>query len=243
MVKHAVATSGLGRDTAIAAAAEGAKVVVSGRRVEQGQAVVDKIRAAGGEASFVRADMSSEEDIKNLVDKTVELYGRLDGAFNNAGVPSMESVFEITTGEIDRILDINLRGVILCTKYAALAMKNNGGGSILLQGSVAGIHEVLGVPFGVYGASKAGVMQFGRQVSKELARHNIRINTLNTGIFTDTDIWADMPPEAEAQFTAQVPIGRGGTNAEHASTAIFFLSDMSSYVSGTSLAMDGALTA
>src|SRR5260221_228487 len=148
-------TSGIGRCTGVAFAKAGAKVVVSGRRVEEGNETVKQIKASGGEGRFVRADVAKEADVKSLVEQTVGAFGRLDIAFNNAGVEILGPITEATEEQYRRAFDINVLGVLLSLKYEIPVMLKNGGGSIVNTGSVASLVGMAGVS--IYVATKHAV--------------------------------------------------------------------------------------
>ena len=178
-------TSGIGEGIANAFVSEGAKVVIVGRREEEGRALEKRLGVR-----FVRADVANEADVKGMVDRALEWFGRLDCLVNNAGIPSpMISITEIDMATIDQVLAVNVRGVILGTKHAALAMLKTGSGSIINIGSVAGHRG--GLSAHVYTASKGAVSAFSRSAAAELGEKGIRVNTLSpgaivTGIFGKT---------------------------------------------------------
>jgi NAD(P)-dependent dehydrogenase (short-subunit alcohol dehydrogenase family) len=168
-------TSGIGEGIAKAFVLEGAKVVIAGRREEEGRALEKQIGVR-----FVRADVANEADVKAMIDRTLEWFGRLDCLVNNAGIPSpMISITEIDTATIDQILAVNVRGVILGAKHAALAMLKTGSGSIINIGSVAGHRG--GLSAHVYSASKGAVSAFTRSAAAELGEKGIRVNTISPG--------------------------------------------------------------
>ena len=234
------ATSGIGKATALKFGAAGAKVIVSGRRATEGQAVVDSIKEAGGEATFVRADVSKESDVKALVAKTVETYGRLDVAFNNAGVESMGLITEVEQDEYKDVFDINVGGVISSMKYEIPAMLKNGGGSIINTSSIAGHVGMAGAS--VYVASKHAVEGLTKSTALEYAKEGIRVNAVAPGaIETDMiDRFAgEEGTEARVGLTSMHPVGRMGIADEIADAVLFLASDASSFVTGTSLKVDG----
>lgn len=237
------ATSGIGEATAIEAAHEGAKVVLAGRRQEKGDAVVEKIKSEGGEAIFVKTDVTREEEVENLVNKTIEKYGRLDGAFNNAGyLEGLGTVETLTIERFDQQLQVNLYSIFHCMKYEVAAMKKTGGGAILNCSSIGG---VIGAPsFSPYIVSKFGIRGLTKATSLDHAADNIRINSICPGPI-ETEIWN--PHEAGAQmlsaFSEATPMKRYARAEEVAKPAIFLLSDAASYITGTELIVDGGFTA
>jgi len=233
-------TSGIGKATALKFGAAGAKVVVSGRREPEGQAVVDAIKEAGGEATFVRADVSDESHVQALVAKTVETYGRLDIAFNNAGVEALGPVTEATKHSYQRLFDINVWGVLSSMKHEIPAMLKNGGGSIINTSSIAGHVGMAGAS--VYIASKHAVEGLTKSTALEYAKEGIRVNAVApAAIETDMiDRFAGKEgSEMRAGLTSMHPFGRMGKAEEIADAVLFLASDASSFVTGTSLKVDG----
>lgn len=239
-------TSGIGEAAARALAGAGAKVVVAGRRESEGQAVVDAIEKVGGEALFVKTDVGREADVKALVDKAVARFGRLDIAFNNAGIEGqMGLTTEVQTAEnFDSIFNINVKGVLLSMKHEAAAMLHNGGGSIINTSSIAGQIGLAGA--GVYVASKHAVNGLSKSAALEFARKGIRVNTVSPGtIQTDmiTRMVGDGESEARKWWQNQHPVGRFGTVDEVAAAVLWLASPESSFVTGTDIAVDGGYMA
>ena len=236
-------TSGIGRATAIAFANEGAKVVVAGRREKEGTETVEQIRQAGGDAVFVQTDVTKENDIKNLIDTTLKTYGRLDYAFNNAGVEQpLTPLTDQTEDDFDRVINTNVKGVWLSIKHQIPAMLQNGGGAIVNNSSVAGIIGLSGVP--IYIASKHAVIGLTKAIALEYAKQSIRVNAvLPAAIETDMfNRFADNQ-EARSYIESLHPIGRTGRPEEIADAVIWLCSDKASFVTGQSLAIDGGFTA
>lgn len=171
------ASSGIGRATAIAFASAGAYVVAASRRIAEGEETVSQILEAGGEASFVKTDVSKAAEVEALVNKTLDTYGRLDCAFNNAGTPSSGLLTDVPFDEWERVIDVNLKGTWLCLKYEIGVMLKLGGGAIVNMASIAG---VVGFPgYTSYCASKGGVIALTRAAAMEYAKSGIRINVVS----------------------------------------------------------------
>jgi NAD(P)-dependent dehydrogenase (short-subunit alcohol dehydrogenase family) len=234
---------GLGRATAQAMAREGAKVVVSARGEQAGHETVETIRKAGGEAMFVRCDVTHPEQVEALVKATVHAYGRLDCAFNNAGFEGQRArVVDLPVEVWDKVMDVNLKGVWLCMKYELPQMLRQGGGVIVNMSSNAG---VVGSSFyAAYASSKWAVIGLTKAAALEYAKDNIRINAVcpagTTTAMLDR-IVADSPLSRDA-INARRVIGREGTPEEVAEPVIWLCSGRSSYVNGSALVLDGAAT-
>jgi len=235
---------GIGRGTALAFAREGAKVVIGNRNVERGEEVVKAIRDDGGEASFLRTDVLSEEEVEALVAHAVSTYGRLDVAFNNAGVEGLVAPVAGQTDDNYRsVMDINVRGVWLSMKYQIAQMLETGGGAIVNNSSVAGL---IGFPgLGIYCASKHAVMGLTKSAALEYATQGIRINTVNPAVIETSmaDRLGDSIEATKDDLGAMHPIGRMGTVDEVANAVLWLCSDKASFVTGTDLCVDGAYTA
>jgi NAD(P)-dependent dehydrogenase (short-subunit alcohol dehydrogenase family) len=235
-------TTGIGRDTAVLFARAGAKVVVSGRRETEGEETSNLIRAAGGEGLFVKSDVSKSSDVQSLVQKTVEKFGRLDIAFNNAGiegkwVPLIEQSLE----DWDAVIDINLKGTWLCLKYEIQQMlKQDGGGTIVNMSSVAGLMGAAGA--GVYCASKHGVIGLTRTAALEHAANGIRVNAVCPAVIeTAMSDRAFADPEANKRVLALHPIGRFGKPIEVAEAVLWLCSSKSSFMTGHYIVLDGGM--
>jgi NAD(P)-dependent dehydrogenase (short-subunit alcohol dehydrogenase family) len=236
-------TSGIGKATAIAFAKAGAKVVLSGRREAEGKAVVAEITKAGGTARFIRADIAVEADVKNLVEQTVAAYGRLDAAFNNAGVEWMGPLLEVPEADYRRTFDTNVWGVFTSLKYEIPAMLKNGGGAIVNTSSVAGHIGLAGAS--VYIASKHAVEGITKSVALEFATQGIRINAVAPAVIeTDmVDRFAGKEGPQRDYLKSLHPIGRTGQPREIADVVLFLCSDAASFMTGESVKVDGGLTA
>lgn len=233
-------TSGIGRATAEAFAAEGAKVVVSGRRESEGLAVVEAIRATGGEATFVRADVSREDDVRQLVAKTVATYGRLDVAFNNAGVEWMGALTDATEADYRRVFDANVWGVLAAMKYEIPELLKAGGGAIVNTSSVAGHVGMAGVS--IYIASKHAVEGLTKAAALEYAKQGIRVTAVAPAAIVtemmDRFVGGEHTEQARG-LAAMHPVGRMGRSEEVAAAVLYLASDAAKFVTGVSLPVDG----
>src|SRR2546429_9437363 len=230
-------TSGIGKTTAIEFRTGGPKVARTGRREKEGAQVVAEIKKLGGDAAFVRADVAKDADVKGMVDFTVDKFGRLDIAFNNAGVEWMGPVDQASEAEYRRVFDINVWGVLNSMRHEIPAMLKTGGGAIVNTSSVAG-HVGMG-QVSIYIASKHAVEGLTKSVALEFAKQNIRINAVAPGVIA-TEIWDRFAGDAmRDQITSIVPVGRVGA-AEHIAAAVLYLaSDAVKFTTGTSLVVDG----
>ena len=230
-------TSGIGKATAIAFARAGAKVVLTGRREKEGAQVVAEIEKLGGDAAFVRADVAKDADVKAMVDFTVDKYGRLDVAFNNAGVEWKGPLEKATEAEYRRIFDINVWGVLNSMRHEIPVMLKNGGGAIVNTSSGAG-H--VGLPeVSVYVASKHAVEGLTKSVALEFARRNIRINAVAPGVIATEMFDRFAGDELRDQITSITPVGRVGAAEEIAAAVLYLCSDDAKFTIGTSLVVDG----
>jgi NAD(P)-dependent dehydrogenase (short-subunit alcohol dehydrogenase family) len=236
-------TSGIGRDAAILFARHGAKVVVTGRRAEEGNETVKRVRDAGGDALFVKGDVAKTTDVQAMVQKTVEKFGRLDVAFNNAGIEgAWLPIAEAAEEEFDRVIGINLKGVWLCLKYEIQQMlKQGGGGAIVNMSSVAGLVGFAGA--GIYIASKHGVIGLTRTAALEYAKSGIRVNAVCPAVIDTAmaDRAFGTDPEAGKRVASMHPIGRVGKPMEIAEAALWLCSEKSSFVTGHYIVLDGGM--
>jgi NAD(P)-dependent dehydrogenase (short-subunit alcohol dehydrogenase family) len=236
-------TSGIGKTTAIEFARAGAKVVLTGRREKEGAQVVAEIKKLGGDAGFVRADVARDADVKGMVDFTVDKFGRLDIAFNNAGVEWMGPLDQATEAEYRRVFDINLWGVLNSMRHEIPAMLKSGGGAIVNTSSVAG-HVGMG-QVSIYTASKHAVEGLTKALALEFAKQNIRINAVAPGaIATEMfDRFAGKHSEVLDSLSSLIPVGRIGASEEIAAAVLYLCSDNAKFTVGTSLVVDGGFVA
>jgi NAD(P)-dependent dehydrogenase (short-subunit alcohol dehydrogenase family) len=233
-------TSGIGKTTAIEFARAGAKVVLTGRREKEGAQVVAEIKKLGGDAAFVRADIAKDADVKAMVDFTVDKFGKIDIAFNNAGVEWTGPFDQATEAEYRRVFDINVWGVLNSMRHEIPAMLKNGGGAIVNTSSVAG-HVGLG-QVSVYIASKHAVEGLTKSVALEFAKQNIRINAVAPGPIA-TEMWDRFAREAKDQIISTVPAARVGASEEIAAAVLYLASDAAKFTTGASLVVDGGFIA
>lgn len=237
------ATSGIGRATAIAFAEAGAKVVLAGRREEEGAQVVREIEQTGGEALFVRTDVSREADVQALIAKTLERFGRLDCAFNNAGVYLDAGPVTESTGDIfDQTFHINVRGVLYGLKHQIPAMLKTGGGAIVNTSSVLGLRAIAGAP--IYNASKYAVIGLTKSAAIEFATQGIRVNAVCPAVI-ETDMTTEFRgnPDMRNFVLGKHPVGRFGKSEEIAAAVLYLCSPGAAFTTGIALPVDGGWTA
>jgi len=237
------ASSGLGRATALLFAGEGAAVVVAARREAETEATARMIRDEGGRALAVPADVTSAEQVRSLVDETVRVNGRLDVAFNNAGIFGNEGeVHEVTEERWDALVDTNLKGTWLCMKYELSQMVAAGRGSIVNMASSAGLAGWSDAP--VYTATKHGIIGLTRSAALQYAPRGIRVNAVCPA-FTSIEGVAEAlatNPDADAPMRETIPLGRIGSMDEVAEAVVWLSSDAASFCVGHALVLDGGQT-
>lgn len=233
------ALTGIGRATSIAFAREGARLVVSGRREEEGQSLARELRGLGAEAEFVKADVRKEADVRNLVDKTVARFGRLDVAVNNAGTEGQPGPLTEQSAETyATTFDTNVLGVVLSLKHELRAMYAQRHGSIINVSSVAGQRGFAGAS--VYVASKHAVEGLTKAAALEAAPTGVRVNAVAPGPIETPMLNRFVGSEAnKIQFLQHIPLQRAGEAAEVAETILFLASDKAPYVTGQSFGVDG----
>jgi NAD(P)-dependent dehydrogenase (short-subunit alcohol dehydrogenase family) len=240
---------GIGRATALLFAREGAQVAVADNDAATGKETVALIHQEGGDATFVQADVSLPEQVRAMVQETIRAYGKIDILHNNAGIdlPQATNVLATDIDDWDRILDINLRGVFLCSKQTLPELIKSGGGVIINTASIAGL-----VPMqqeAAYGASKAGLILLAKQMARDYAEHRVRVNNVCPGPMENpmhhrlNYLQADQAAFAKRQsFSDQVPLGRMCLPEDIAQAVLFLASDDASMITGADLVVDGGFT-
>jgi len=238
------ALTGIGHATAVAFAREGSRVVVSGRHEDKGQALAAELRELGAEAEFVRADVRNEGEVRNLIDRTVERFGRLDVAVNNAGTEGeLGPIVEQSTANYEATFSANVLGTLLSLKHEMRVMLAQGSGSIINLSSIGG---PVGLPgASVYVASKHAVEGLTKSAALEGAAAGVRVNAVAPGpVATQMlDRFTGGSEAAKASFVSNIPAGRASTPEEIAQTIVFLGSDKAPFLTGQSIAVDGGYTA
>ena len=235
---------GIGKGIAMALAKEGCKIVVNSHKdSEDCHETVSEIRKLGSDAIFIIADVSKEKDAKDLVDKTIKKFGKLDIMVNNAGILVFGTVTELTEEQWDRQIDVNLKGVFLCTKYAVQQMiKQKTKGRIINISSIAGLVGFPGIS--AYCASKGGVTELTREVALDCANYGITVNAIDPGVIVTDMTKAMLNDKATKKILLEnTPVGRFGQPEDIGNAAVFLALDESSFITGHNLVVDGGWTA
>ncbi len=237
--------SGIGEATAVILAREGAKVAIADMNEENGAAVVESLKAGGGEAIYIHCDVSQESDVESMVDQTVEAFGGLDGAFNNAGIAGeFVPLADYSLDAYNRVIAVNLTGVWLCMQQEIRYMSEMGGGTIVNTSSAAGLRGSPWLP--AYSASKWGVIGLTKSAAKAYGSDGIRVNAICPGVI-ETPLTIALPliddPAVMEQLVARHAVGRYGQPSEVGELVAWLLSDAASFMSGTAIPVDSAFTA
>ncbi len=237
--------AGIGRAAVLAFAEGGARVVFCDVKGERGDELAHAVERGGGQAVFVKADVSRATDVEKLVGQAVSAFGRIDCAFNNAGIEGhLATTADCSEDNFDRIIAVNLKGLWLCLRYEIQQMlRQSGGGAIVNMSSVAGLVGFPSLP--AYVASKHGVVGLTKAAALEYAKSGIRVNAVCPGVIHTEmiDRITGRDPAAEQQFVNLEPVGRMGTPAEIAEAAVWLCSKAASFVTGHALAVDGGFVA
>ncbi|MFD1929186.1 glucose 1-dehydrogenase [Sporosarcina siberiensis] len=235
---------GIGRASALAFAAQGAKVVVSDMNEEAGNETVRLIKEAGGEASFIFCNVTSEQNVIDLVKQTVEIYGRLDWAHNNAGIggPS-KPLAETDSAHWDRCLQVTATGMYYSLKHEIAAMLETGGGAIVNTASLSGLRGEENQAS--YSAAKSAVIGLTKSVALEYGKKGIRVNAICPGMTRTAAVeaWAKESPDQFNYMESNIPLGRMGEASDQANAAVWLCSDQASYITGVALPIDGGTMA
>lgn len=237
---------GIGRGIAERLAQAGAAVVIADIDVPSGEKTQQDLSELGYQVAFIKCDVSSEEDVKNLVDQSILKFGRIDILVNNAGIYPPVEITQMRAEDFQKVLDINLKGVFLCTKYVSQSMIDKGeGGRIINITSIDALHPSM-IGLAHYDASKHGMWGFTKNSALELSKYKIWVNAIAPGgISTEgTAKMQDGQPQNEdiiKQFLQKIPMQRMGEPDDIAKVALFFASDMSSYITGSQLVVDGGV--
>lgn len=232
------ASRGIGRAIALKLAAQGAKIVASGRNAEALSSLAVEISALGGEVVTVSGDVALDADANALVDQAMAAFGRVDILVNNAGITRDGLLLRMKSEDWDAVLDTNLKGAFLCTRAAAKVMSKQRYGRIVNISSVVG--EMGNAGQANYCASKAGLLGLTKSVARELARRNVTVNAVTPG-FIVTDMTDDLSEKAREAMTEQIPLGRLGEVDDIASAVLYLVSDQAAYVTGQVLGVNGGM--
>jgi len=239
------ATDGIGKAIALTFAKEGAKVVMIGRDETKGKTALEEVKKCG-QAVFIKADVSDSSQVKRMIERAAQEFGRIDVLVNNAAVCPAGTVLSTSEETWDYVIDLNLKGVFLCSKYAIPYMQKNGGGAIVNVGSINSLMAMENEA--AYDASKGGVLMLTKATALDFAKANIRVNCILPGAIETTMLRASLgtspdPVKARQWITSKHPVGRVGEPREIAEVALFLASDSSSFVTGAAIPVDGGILA
>jgi NAD(P)-dependent dehydrogenase (short-subunit alcohol dehydrogenase family) len=239
------AGSGIGKGIAERFAEAGAEVVIAELNQTRGEAVATELQKTYGRGHFIRTNVASATDCRALIAHTIDRYGQIDTLVNNAGVNFVKPTLEMDEADWDRVIDVDLKGAFLCSRYALAEMVQRKQGTII---NIASVHTVATLPEAApYAAAKGGVDMLTKALAIEFAPHGIRVNAVSPGL-TDTQIWQDLQNAAEDATAARqhwfdnIPMGRVQSPREVANVVLFLASDDSSYITGANIMTDGGMT-
>lgn len=236
------ATAGIGKAVAKVFADNGMKVVLTGRREELGQKIVDEIKAAGGEAVFCKSDVSKEEDVKKVMQYALDTYGQLNVLVNNAGAGTLlHPIHEYETEEFKRVTDVDYIGVFMAMKYGVKAMLSSKSEKCTIINISSASGMIANANYAPYCGAKRAVISLTQGCSLDYAKHGIRVNCICPGA-TDTDIYASLAPEQRELTQSMIPVGYFAKPEDIAYAALFLSSDMASYITGAIIPVDGAMS-
>lgn len=238
-------SDGIGKAIALTFARQGAKVVIVGRDESKGKKALDELRRVG-EAVYFKVDVSDSQQVRRMVDDTLQRYGRIDILINNAAVCPPGDVVTTTEADWDQVIDVNLKGVFLCSKYTIPHMQKNGGGAIVNIGSINSLMAMENEA--AYDASKGGVLMLTKATALDFAKSNIRVNcicpgAIETPMLTSSLNTARDPKAARDSLIQKHPLRRAGTPEEIAQAALFLATDESSFITGATIPVDGGILA
>ncbi|MFJ4654430.1 SDR family NAD(P)-dependent oxidoreductase [Nocardia sp. NPDC088792] len=236
-------SSGIGRAAAVEFARTGLRVVIAARNEQRGNATVDEIRGAGGEACFLRCDITDPDQVRTLFERALDRYGAVDYAFNNAGIPGDGRLTELSTAAFDEAFAVNTRGLWLCLREELRLMRAQGGGSIVNNTSVHGLRTVF-PGIGAYVASKYAAVALTRMAALEHAGEGIRVNAVAPGpIETDMLTASEAAVGGATAWRTRIPSGKIGTPQQVSQVALWLFSEAASYVNGQVIGVDGGFLA
>jgi len=230
---------GIGRAIAIALAREGANVVVNDLDPHSAEETANEIKVIGRRSLAIRADVSNSTEVSKMVERTIETFKRIDILVNNAGIFSSVPLDSMTEDEWNKVMNVNLKGVFICSQAAMRFMKKQRSGKIANLGSLAA--KVGGIFAGAdYAASKAGVICLTKSLAKQLAPYGINVNAVAPGVI-ETEMTKNWPNDVKENLLRQIPLGRFGTPEEVAEAVLFLVSDSASYITGSTIDVNGGI--